>query len=590
MSINPLNHHYAMENTASIYDEEAMTALELAGRTTGKVNEVINAFNELEQATGERLARQDESIPVKIADEVQVHIKYGAFDTQIDAHTKVVTQQIGAMANELQDTQNQLNARVDNLVVNAGGDSNAEITDARNGYGSLGSYLRETFSTVPVGGGYLDGLDLSTMVTPATYVGSSNELIDGPTGWAEGVTLVKVETYGVNLSATGHPQYGIQIVTNNTFTRGYFRRFHYGMDGVLTFKDWQLIKPEAIVVEASGADTDKAIKAGYYVFAITDAVNTPFTGKAFTLSVEEHGGGWLVQYAHGVWKSELWFRTGRVENQNATNFDPTATTTWNEWKQLASTDYVDTVVQNIPTGGIATNAEETIVNLGDSIFGLEQGVTSVSSYLATYTGATVINGAFGGTMATAHSAEKWQVFDFVALTQAIASKNWTNQEAHINDADIPAYFKNTVTKLKNTDFTQVDIVTIAYGTNDFASSVSVNDYQTALITGINNLLSAYPNLRIVLIAPCWRYWAGENGAIITPDSHTNANGVKLETFVNTCINLATAYNSPGVNPMKTMGILGRNYAQWFADNDTVHPNAKGRKMLAKLIANTIRGM
>lgn len=54
MSINPIK-HYSLTNPASIYDEEALTALELAARTAGKVNEVIadnnNFKTEQEQKT-----------------------------------------------------------------------------------------------------------------------------------------------------------------------------------------------------------------------------------------------------------------------------------------------------------------------------------------------------------------------------------------------------------------------------------------------------------------------------------------------------------------------------------------------------------
>lgn len=44
MSIEPIN-HYSLTNPASVYDEEALTALELAARTAGKVNEVIGDNN-----------------------------------------------------------------------------------------------------------------------------------------------------------------------------------------------------------------------------------------------------------------------------------------------------------------------------------------------------------------------------------------------------------------------------------------------------------------------------------------------------------------------------------------------------------------
>lgn len=98
MYLNPLPHHYAMENTASIYDEEAMTALELAGRTTAKVNETVKAFNQLETNTNARLDKQDADIPVKVDQSVDKHIKNGAFDQQID------------------ESLGHLNDRVDNLL------------------------------------------------------------------------------------------------------------------------------------------------------------------------------------------------------------------------------------------------------------------------------------------------------------------------------------------------------------------------------------------------------------------------------------------------------------------------------------------
>ena len=50
-------HHYSMENPASVYDEEALTALELAARTAGKVNECVEAFNKHETETHETITK-----------------------------------------------------------------------------------------------------------------------------------------------------------------------------------------------------------------------------------------------------------------------------------------------------------------------------------------------------------------------------------------------------------------------------------------------------------------------------------------------------------------------------------------------------
>ena len=55
MAINPIN-HYSLTNPASIYDEEALTALELAARTAGKVNEVIADNNNFKTAQEQKTA------------------------------------------------------------------------------------------------------------------------------------------------------------------------------------------------------------------------------------------------------------------------------------------------------------------------------------------------------------------------------------------------------------------------------------------------------------------------------------------------------------------------------------------------------
>lgn len=134
MPINPLNHHYAMENPASVYDEEAMTALELAGRTTAKVNETVKAFNELEENTQEAI----DSIPGVVASDVEAHIQGGAFDRQISTYA------------------GDLEGRLDNLLgkVKTGTTTmDAEVIDIRTGrngevYGSAGTAVRNQIATV----------------------------------------------------------------------------------------------------------------------------------------------------------------------------------------------------------------------------------------------------------------------------------------------------------------------------------------------------------------------------------------------------------------------------------------------------------
>lgn len=128
--LNPLN-HYSLENPGSIYDEEAMTALELAGRTAQKVNEVIQDQNLLHQETDdfrERVAKsmkdqddrldtfQDEVIP-EVADATVLHyINNGTFDQAISEYA------------------HELESRLDNLLTNLPEGSttmDAEVVDIR---------------------------------------------------------------------------------------------------------------------------------------------------------------------------------------------------------------------------------------------------------------------------------------------------------------------------------------------------------------------------------------------------------------------------------------------------------------------------
>lgn len=125
--------HYSITNPATVYDEEALTALELAGRTAGKVNECVEHFNTLEEETNAHLAQQDAQIPVKVEHAVQDHIDDGSFDEAIDRY-----------AGELQD-------RLENLIENTPEGSttmDVEVVDIRYGangvtYDSAGEAVRE---------------------------------------------------------------------------------------------------------------------------------------------------------------------------------------------------------------------------------------------------------------------------------------------------------------------------------------------------------------------------------------------------------------------------------------------------------------
>lgn len=134
--IEKLNPHYSFTTPASAHDEEALTALELAGRQGAKINELIEAQNELYANTTETLGRFEETtIPAEVEANMQQKLEDGTFNAAFNEYA------------------GDLEGRLNNLLssVPVGGTSmDAEIIDARIGqngvnYDTLGIAIREQF-------------------------------------------------------------------------------------------------------------------------------------------------------------------------------------------------------------------------------------------------------------------------------------------------------------------------------------------------------------------------------------------------------------------------------------------------------------
>ena len=147
--IEKLGCHYSMTNPASVYDEEAMTPLELTGRILKKVNEIIDLVCRVESDANQSLLKQTQAlkealettIPQAIEDSVMDHINGGSFAGQINAYL------------------NNLNGRLDNLfsmVTTGSTTGDAELYDIRidaNGvmYPTAGNTVRAIHREVLAG-------------------------------------------------------------------------------------------------------------------------------------------------------------------------------------------------------------------------------------------------------------------------------------------------------------------------------------------------------------------------------------------------------------------------------------------------------
>lgn len=115
--IEKLSQHYSMTNPASVYDEEALTALELAARTNGKVNEVVEEVN---------------TIPDKVEKAIDDVLTGGTFDRLIDSKLDNISERLENLSGHLTDTSSKFDAE----IVDARIDSEGHV------YENLGAAVR----------------------------------------------------------------------------------------------------------------------------------------------------------------------------------------------------------------------------------------------------------------------------------------------------------------------------------------------------------------------------------------------------------------------------------------------------------------
>lgn len=249
---------------------------------------------------------------------------------------------------------------------------------------------------------------------------------------------------------------------------------------------------------------------------------------------------------------------------------------------------------------LAPLKNKNIVNFGDSIFGNFSAPEDVSTYLAAYTGAEVYNCGFGGTMMTTHWNANYALFSFHALVDAIVSGDWSAQDAAIADSEWakPEAFAPHLATLKALDFSEVDIITIAYGTNDWNSGRAIDNAQNAKDTAtycgafrysMEKLLTAYPHLRVFTCTPIFRTQLDENThePVQYSDTWQNANGKTIPDFCAALRNVSAEYGIKCIDNYYELGFNKLNRTLYYRENDGTHPSVEGRKRIARNVADGI---
>lgn len=277
-------------------------------------------------------------------------------------------------------------------------------------------------------------------------------------------------------------------------------------------------------------------------------------------------------------------------------------------KNYGGSIYFSTNVPNEPidysytiANKIVTNRKKlTIVNLGDSIFGNVQNYTSVSAQLEKLRGDTVFNCGFGGCRMSVNTTN-WNECSMYKIADCIYNDDFTNLVALTTSGnwdDMPNYFDETAKLLSEIDFSEVDAITISYGTNDYREETSTldnesNPFDTTTVCGalrysIKQIQNKHPHIKLLVTTPIFRTFLDDNNAA-TSNSDTKdwGSGTLLE-YAEAIKNACKEMKVPCLDLQNESQFNEFTRLYYYPVDDGTHPNEKGREQIAMLINGKLR--
>lgn len=528
--IDKLNTHYSMTNPASVYDEESLTALELAGRTTAKVNEVVDAQNELSENVTNTLNEQNTNIenirtvtvPDDVSKEVQKQINNGTFDSEINKYS-----------GDLQSQIHTLNSRVSNLSSLDEGTTtgDAEIIDGRVGYdgyiyNSIGDAIRGQCGNVNT---KIDDIKKDF------YTVSERNIIQ----------IIKID----DISATPQDNFTLKYdrVTDELTINGSAesdRQFMLYVDGAVVPDDTIYIKWLENIF--TGQPNSMTWSFELY-FSDGTKSEQKYTNVNHFFNISEHAGKTIV-------KIMVRFGTGFVFENYVTKLH---TDMFNngfigyEPKYFLSTKKVEEELYRKYAG-------KTWLSIGDSITG---------------------NSGNTGTQWQQTVAEYFGFNKLVSSKGGITTAGLTQDDLFFNN--LPDVQPDIITVMAGTnDFSQ----SVRLENNDISGYYNTGWYNGSIRLMIKKLQTKYPNAKIIFCT-CLGVKLDVAGTSQETPVYNSLN-LTMVDYANMCLKTCQSMNIPCINLCGESGINHLNGGEFITD--TVHPNTKGYKRIADVYINNFK--
>ncbi len=257
---------------------------------------------------------------------------------------------------------------------------------------------------------------------------------------------------------------------------------------------------------------------------------------------------------------------------------------------------------NIKENSSAQAVEQSydMVIMGDSTYGYVRDETGIPALLEQQLGIKIYNGALGGTcMGRLEDSRGKSIMtdalSMVSLSKAIVSGDFRVQENPKDMEMRPDYFPGTVAGLKEIDFSEVEILLIGFGLNDYHAGETINavgasdcgnsmyDEHTfigALRSSVRLMQDTYPDMRIVLATPPYTWYTEHE---LTCEEYV-LGGYVLEDYVNAEIKVAEELGLEIIDLYHDV-FPHEKWEDWqIYSADGLHPNEAGRALLADVIA------
>jgi hypothetical protein len=219
-----------------------------------------------------------------------------------------------------------------------------------------------------------------------------------------------------------------------------------------------------------------------------------------------------------------------------------------------------------------------VVNLGDSIFGNNEKPWDLGTYIQNITGLKDANCGYGGTTARVIPSGNMAPLGLPSIVDCIVSEDFSPLGTPAYWANLGEYRYGVPTLLFGmVDFSKIEVITIAYGTNDWNSNTPLDNtdnrldtstYKGGLRYAIENLQTAYPGITLIMLSPIYRYWSDSSDYSTVDrdsDGRTNSLGLKLIDYVTAMEEVADEYHLPYFNNYDNIGLNRYTASTWLRD-------------------------